>query len=117
MPPEFFSPALGRRSSCLEKRTLIPRQRSVFQPLLMQPSHSLSLSFANWTMRSGGDFAVLQIFPQGNQELSRQGHHADLAAAAVADAEASHVPTRQLTLRLPTQPAPGQLHQQPAQPP
>src|SRR5262249_23057901 len=58
--------------------------------------------------------APLQVAPQRDQQLPRQGHDADLPRPLVPRAEAPRVPLAQRTPRLPTQPQPGQLHDQAA---
>src|SRR5262245_40864306 len=64
-----------------------------------------------------GHDAGLEVSPQGDQKLARQGNDPDLAQARAAASEAGLVPLRQGTLRLETQPGPGELDRHPAHPP
>src|SRR5262249_4127839 len=63
---------------------------------------------------SGRQLPVRHTAPQGNQQLTRQGHNADLPGPLIPRAEAALVPLAQGAARLPAEPDPGQLDDQAA---
>src|SRR6185437_14881358 len=65
---------------------------------------------------AGGHFAGFDVAPQRDQQLACHCHDHDLADAALGTAGAFVEPAAERAVRLEAQPAPGQLHHDPAHP-
>src|SRR4051795_5506594 len=79
---------------------------------------AVSVSWSGWLqlhpLRHG---PVLEVSPERDQELSRQGHDHDLAQAAPRAAQAIVEPARERATGLVAQPHPGEFNERRAQPP
>src|SRR4051794_7456658 len=109
-PPGQSRPAVLARSVYLRSPVLrrpVPSRRATVS---VARSGRLQLH----PLRHG---AVLNVSPERDQELSRQGHDHDLAQAPPRAAQAVVEPARECTTRLVAQPHPGEFNERRAQPP
>src|SRR5580765_6777400 len=63
--------------------------------------------------RARRGFAGFEVTPEGNQQLARQRHDADLAGPLAVVSETPFIPLAERAAGLPAQPVPGQFDQQP----
>src|SRR5215831_10970183 len=105
MPPElfcFFSSSVARVHALKTHRH--PSTTLRFSRLLCGIQLRTAFHFLSPTAqaRSRGQLTLLEVFPQRDEQLARQGNDANLATPSVAVAEPTPVPARQLAVWLPT---------------